>query len=268
VTAFSFSLSDGLCRKETDVITVFNGRRRTLGGGESSVWAQIDVSFRDHLGEFKGARLGVFLAIALHANEEGWAWPSYKTLQRETGYNRGAIYEALCDLCRLRINGRRVLLRYQPASDDGTFESNRYLLFPSEADVMLYDPEPSRCFRATVEGLPSRAFPNTVNSATNNNQSEQEPEEEDGMANIWRQALSFLVLRMNRETFNYLFLSSRLKAEDGHWIVEFPHESARQWAEARMADVVASALREAGGEDRPILFAARGINNGEVGERI
>ena len=238
------------------MITIFNGRRRTLGGGESSIWAQIDVSFREHLAEFKGARLGVFLAIALHANEEGWAWPSYKTLQRETGYDKNAVYRALCDLCRLRIDGRRVLLRYQPNNGDGTFESNRYLLFPSEADVMLYEPSPY--FRATVEGPPSPCLPSPENRSTNNNQSEPEPEERDETSAIWRKALSLLALRMSRDTFNHLFLASRLKADDGLWVIEFPNEGARAWAEARMADVVASTLREAGREDRPITFTSRG----------
>ncbi len=253
------------------MITIFNGRRRTLGGGESSVWAQIDVSFREHLADFKGARLGVFLAIALHANEEGWAWPSYKTLEAETGYEVHTIIRALGDLCRLRINGRRILLHYQSIRPDGTFDSNRYLIFPSEEEVRLYEPEPDAAESQpyaqnarTVEPSPYAQKPRAENARTNNNQSEQEPREGDDTTTIWRKALSLLALRMAPDTFNHLFLSSRLRAEDGRWVIEFPHEAACRWAEARMADAVASILREVGGEDWPTTFTVREANDGKV----
>lgn len=122
------------------MITIFNGRKRTLGGGTEEVWAQVDVGFRDRLQLFKGARLGVFLAISLHANEEGWAWPSYDLLAKETGYNRNTVSEALAELCKLEIEGQRVLLRYQPqAEQGGQFASNRYLIFPSPADVAKHE---------------------------------------------------------------------------------------------------------------------------------
>jgi hypothetical protein len=243
------------------MITIFNGRRRTLGGGSSSVWAQVDVSFREHLAEFKGARLGVFLAIALHANEEGWAWPSYKMLEEETSYNEDTIIRALAHLCQLRINGQRVLLRYQLIRPDGTFDNNRYLIFPSEEEVRLYEQEsPYPENAGTVEPSPYPENPCTENPRTNHNQSEQEPGEREETT-IWRKALSLLALRMSRETFNHLFLPARLRTDSDHWMIEFPHESACQWAEARMADVVASILREAGAENRPIAFTARGMDN-------
>ena len=122
------------------MITIFNGRKRVLGEGEApSVYAQIDLEMREHLHLLKGARLAVLLAIALHADEDGWAWPSYKTLMRETGYGLNTIKKALADLCELRINGRRVLLRYQPTGAGGRFESNRYLIFPSPEEVERYE---------------------------------------------------------------------------------------------------------------------------------
>ena len=121
------------------MISFFNGRTRTLGGATSEVFAKVDVAFRGYLHLLKGAYLGVFLAIALHGNEDGWAWPSYATLARETGYSEDTIRRALAHLCKLEIDGHRVLLRYQPKGQEGTFQSNRYLLFPSAEEVARYE---------------------------------------------------------------------------------------------------------------------------------
>ena len=123
------------------MISFFNGRTRSLGGETSEVFAKVDVAFRGYLHLLKGAHLGVFLAIALHGNEDGWAWPSYATLARETGYGEDTIRRALAYLCKLKIGGHRVLLRYQPKTNDGTFQSNRYLLFPSPEEVAQYEGE-------------------------------------------------------------------------------------------------------------------------------
>lgn len=122
------------------MISFFNGRKRTLGGGTSEVYAQVSVDFRDYLHLFKGARLGVFLAIALHTDKEGWAWPSYGLLARETGYSEDSIRRTLADLCALSVEGHRVLLRFQPYDDEEKrFASNRYLLFPSTDEVTRYE---------------------------------------------------------------------------------------------------------------------------------
>jgi len=121
-------------------ISIFNGRRRELGTDSTEVFAQIWIEALQHLRLFRGARLHVFLAIALHANEEGWAWPSYERLADETGYSRDTVCKALADLCKLSIDGDRVLLRYQPQAEEaGKFESNRYLIFPKAADVEKYE---------------------------------------------------------------------------------------------------------------------------------
>ena len=122
------------------MISIFNGKKRSLGrGGVPKVFVQVDVDLRNHLHLFKGARLAVLLAIALHADEDGWAWPSYETLKRETGYGEGTIKKALADLCALEIDGQRVLLRYQPTGEGGKFGSNRYLIFPSAEEVQRYE---------------------------------------------------------------------------------------------------------------------------------
>jgi len=135
------------------MISIFNGRERTLGGETSKVYAQVGVGFRDHLHNFKGAKLGVFLAISLHANKGGWAWPSVSLLSKETGYNAGTINKALKELCALTIKGERVLLKWQPKQkDSGQFHSNHYLLFPSASEVAEYR---TKGMRNTVNNLPS-----------------------------------------------------------------------------------------------------------------
>ena len=69
------------------MIQIFNGRSRALGqDAQDAVYLQVAVALRQHLHHFKGARLGVFMAIALHSNADGWAWPSMAVLKAETGY--------------------------------------------------------------------------------------------------------------------------------------------------------------------------------------
>lgn len=135
------------------MITIFNGRKRTLGeGGQESVFAQVSVDFRNYLHTFKGAKLHVFFAIALHANERGWAWPSYGLLSKETGYSEATIRRALAALCEVKVQGHRVLLRYQPQTDNGTFASNRYLLFPSAEEAKEYEGSGVKHLGASTKG--------------------------------------------------------------------------------------------------------------------
>ena len=129
---------------------IFNGTRRGLGEvpDESAIFCFFDVEFRKQLHYFKGANLAVFLAITLHSNEDGWSWPSASFLAAETGYNISTIRTAVRELCKLRIDGHRVLARYQPrkvadvneeASQGkdgaGKFATNHYLIFPSEEEA-------------------------------------------------------------------------------------------------------------------------------------
>lgn len=122
---------------------IFNGEWRGLDGSDKAIWGQFDVEFRRQLHHFKGANLAVFLAITLHCNEEGWAWPGAQLLAQETGYNISTVRKAIRELCKLRIDGRRVLAKYQPrkiASDNeeseaGKFATNHYLIFPSDEEA-------------------------------------------------------------------------------------------------------------------------------------
>lgn len=158
------------------MISIFNGRERTFGGEKSKVYAQVGVGFRQYLHHFKGAKLGVFMAISLHANENGWAWPSVSLLSQETGYNAGTINTALNELCAMTIDGHRVLLKWQPKQkDSGQFHNNHYLLFPSPAEVAEYK---DKGMRNTVNNLPSMENTVTVKPADKEEpSSEVEPTE-------------------------------------------------------------------------------------------
>jgi hypothetical protein len=165
------------------MISIFNGRKRTLGGETPSVFAQVGVDFREHLHKFKGARLGVFLAIALHADENGWAWPSYGLLARETGYGRDTIARALSDLCEMTVNDRRVLLRFQPYDNEAKrWMSNRYLIFPSVEEIARYEGDQCRHFPYTGNQDTGNQEPgkqDTGNADTNQSHPEQEPNEQE-----------------------------------------------------------------------------------------
>jgi len=144
------------------MIQIFNGRTRGLGqDAQQSVYLQVSVQMRQHLHHFKGARLGVFLAIALHSNADGWAWPSMAVLRAETGYNVQTIAQALRDLCALTIDGQPVLLAVQDRAAGGTFATNRYLLFPSDADVARYAGEADDPQAAPPLDVPQTAAPSS-----------------------------------------------------------------------------------------------------------
>jgi hypothetical protein len=150
------------------MIQIFNGRSRALGqDGQEAVYVQVAVTMRSHLHHFKGARLGVLMAIALHSNAEGWAWPSLNTLRSETGYNVQTISQALKELCTLTIDGQRVLLSVQDRTATGTFTTNRYLLFPSDADLANYagedgDPQAQPPLEVLDVAAPEGAVPGTA----------------------------------------------------------------------------------------------------------
>jgi hypothetical protein len=86
----------------------------------------------------KGPPLAIFLAVALHTNRNRWTWPSHKLLSRETGYSIHTVSRTISNLCKLEINGKRLLLHCQP-TEIGTSKSNHYLIFPSQAEIDQYE---------------------------------------------------------------------------------------------------------------------------------
>lgn len=158
------------------MITIFNGRSHQLGvGATESIYVQVSVSLREHLCRFPGSSLNVFLAIALHANEDGYAWPSIERLARETGLHRQTVFTALNQLeehVRLpitqpdgNISEVPVLERMPQRLQDGKYQATMYRLFPT----------PSTKKPDTVT-QPSPNFPYTEKPDTKkNHDSQQEP---------------------------------------------------------------------------------------------
>lgn len=122
------------------MISIHNGRSRSLGkGGAEEVYVQVSVTLRKYLHLFKGAKFGVFMAIALHSDKHGWSRPPTRLLRRETGYNKDTIFNALTELCELEIEGHRVLLRKGTRKLGGEFSANNYLIFPTPEEVEKYE---------------------------------------------------------------------------------------------------------------------------------
>lgn len=122
------------------MITIFNGRSRGLGSQSAKdVYVQVSVGLRKHLHLFKGAKLNLFLAIALHSDIHGWSKPSTRTLRRETGLSPDTIFKTLAELCELEVEEHRVLLRKGVRRTGGQFSSNNYLIFPTEEEVAKFE---------------------------------------------------------------------------------------------------------------------------------
>lgn len=148
------------------MIGTFHSTQRTLSGrgGEKKFGMWIDVDFRKYIRELPGAHLHVFLAIALHTNEDGWAFPSIDLLRQETGYNKGTISSALTRLCQKTIDGRRILLSIQQRKG-GSFVQNYYLIFPSPEEVAQYETT-NDIRRPRTPASPKPASPSTENPYT------------------------------------------------------------------------------------------------------
>jgi Helix-turn-helix domain len=156
------------------MISVFNGRSRSLGaGGGEEVHVQVSIALRKHLHLFKGAKLGVFMAIALHSDKNGWSHPSTRVLCGETGLNPDTIFKALSELCELRVEGHRVLLRKGVRQSGGQFSNNRYLIFPTEEEISKYETPYLFDSRPTVSEKTD-----TVKTRHGKNPSRKKPESE------------------------------------------------------------------------------------------
>jgi hypothetical protein len=124
------------------VISIFNGTRRGLDdspdGIAQEIYIQVKVRFRTVLHQFKGSKLSIFMAVSLHANQWGIAFPSYDTLEEETGLERSTISLAVRGLQDTIIDERRVMLVWRERDAAGQFIGNNfYLIFPSKQEIDL-----------------------------------------------------------------------------------------------------------------------------------
>ena len=83
------------------IIEAVREERAAVGTGGALVWTdfyiKLKVAFRKRaLKKLKGARLSVFLCLALHVDRDGIAKPGgIEAIMHETGYSRGAVCSAL-----------------------------------------------------------------------------------------------------------------------------------------------------------------------------
>ncbi len=124
---------------------VFSGSWRGIGTNANPevLFMQIGFQFRQHLHHFKGASLGVFMCIVLHANAHGESFPSYEQIQAETGLTPDTIGRALKHLKILTIEGQRVLLTYRLRDEKNRFiGGNRYIVFPTAEQLAQHEGAP------------------------------------------------------------------------------------------------------------------------------
>jgi hypothetical protein len=104
-----------------DTSGVENGSDAACGGG-TLVWTdfyiKLKLAFRKRaLSTLKGAKLSVFLCLALHVDRHGMSKPGIEAIMRETGYSRGVVCNALDKLEALglvtKVSTRRGTDEYQ-----------------------------------------------------------------------------------------------------------------------------------------------------------
>ena len=71
------------------MITIFRGRKLSLRGAEDVIYAEVAVALRDQIHYFNTGKscnpFAVFMKIALHTDEYGWAFPGKAEISRKTG---------------------------------------------------------------------------------------------------------------------------------------------------------------------------------------
>lgn len=119
------------------MISIFHGTERGIGRSQQqNIFVKLDVRFREVIKHFKGAKLSVFLTLALHMDEKGWARVGMRRLESETKYNIQTISETMGALNDVRIDGERVIYTMRVKDETGSqFVTNWNLVFPTESEV-------------------------------------------------------------------------------------------------------------------------------------
>ena len=113
------------------MITIFRGRKLSLHGAEEVIYAEVAVALRDQIHHFNTGKscnpFAVFMKIALHTDEYGWAFPGNRSISAGTGISTvHALAAARTHLQGVRIEGHRVLEVYRERRLDGTFGRHLY----------------------------------------------------------------------------------------------------------------------------------------------
>jgi hypothetical protein len=120
------------------MITIFQGRKLSLDRSEDVIHAQVAVALRDHIHHLNAGckcnPFAVFIKIALHTDQYGWAFPSSAGIGISTAHKRSTSKKALAaaraHLLTVRIDGHRVLAIYHQRRPDGTFGRQHHRILP------------------------------------------------------------------------------------------------------------------------------------------
>ena len=134
--------------------TIFRGRKLSLQGAEEVIYAEVAVALRDQIHHFNTGKscnpFAVVMKIALHTDENGWAFPGNGSISASTGISTAqALASARTHLQNVRIDGHGVLEVYRERRPDGTF--GRYPQPESHQDNELLEAQEAHT-------LPERAL--------------------------------------------------------------------------------------------------------------
>jgi len=146
------------------MITIFNGRTRTLKESGTSSFIQIEHRILKHMGKFTSSEWMVFCALALHADQDGASFPSIPKLVSITGLSAPTIRNAMAGLESKEIDGYKVIGR-SPRFVDKRQTSNQYVIFPGYQGESILEGEGKDSYRG--EGK-------EISTPINKNQLEQE----------------------------------------------------------------------------------------------
>ena len=146
------------------MITIFNGRTRSLRTSEHSSFVQLEHRILQHMNKFTSSEWMVFCAISLHADQEGVCFPSIPRLMKSTGLSAPTIRAAIAGLETKEIEGCKVVSR-RMRFQEGRQTSNEYIILPGYQGESILEGEGKDSCRG--EGK-------EISTPINKNQLEQE----------------------------------------------------------------------------------------------
>ena len=146
------------------MITIFNGRTRSLRTSEQSSFVQLEHRILQHMNKFTSSEWMVLCALSLHADQEGVCFPSIPRLMKSTGLSAPTIRAAIAGLETKEIEGCKVVSR-RMRFQDGRQTSNEYVILPGYQGESILEGEGKDSYRG--EGK-------EISTPINKNQLEQE----------------------------------------------------------------------------------------------
>ena len=94
---------------------------------QKRVWIKLATSFRENqLKQLKGAALSVFICLGLHANGQGYCWPSNETIMEETRYDINTILRT-----KKKLEKQKYIYREQQHKKGAKYSVCLYRIFRS-----------------------------------------------------------------------------------------------------------------------------------------